>query len=365
MTAGLELLGITKRFGAKVALDEVGLTAVPAEIFGLTGPSGAGKTTLLRVASGLQAADAGRVRLAGRDVSSWPPQQRRVAVMFESYALYPHLTVYANIISPLQAPAHRDRYDAVANAQRVEEALALTEISALAQRRPAELSGGQKQRVALCRALVQDPQAFLLDEPLSHLDAKLRHTLRGAIRQRQVQRDAPTIWSSPDAMEVLAVSDRCAILLDGRIQQVGTPQEIYAKPANIAVARLLGDPAMNLLRGTLRRETDGLTFCHAATTITLGGVRRPALERSNAPREMVLGVRPTAIRFDPAEDGNAVEVYAVEPFGKYHIVTTRLGDDVIRAKLSGPPRLDSGDFVALRIEAGDLMFFDAATGAAM
>ena len=182
--------------------------------------------------------------------------------MFESYALYPHLSVFDNVAFPLRAPGV-PHLSADAMTARVRDMLRFVELADLEARRPAELSGGQRQRVALSRALAQDARAYVLDEPISHLDAKLRHTLRGAIRRRLIRGEAPTIWTSPDALEVLAVADRVAVLVQGRVRQVGTPSEIYRQPAHLDVARLVGDPPLNLLEGDLVSGAGCLCLRHA------------------------------------------------------------------------------------------------------
>ncbi len=239
----LETLG--KRYGDAAALTAVDIHAERGELVGITGPSGAGKTTICRLVSGIEAPSTGEIFLDGRCATRFPPQARNVAYMFESYALYPHLTVFDNIASPLRSPREAGRRDAAEFNRRIDEILDLTEMEALTARFPSELSGGQKQRVALCRTLVQNPAVYLLDEPISHLDAKLRHKLRGEIRRRQIERDVPTLWCTPDAMEALSVSDRVVVLIDGRVQQIDTPEAVYRTPANTKVAKLIGDPAMN------------------------------------------------------------------------------------------------------------------------
>ena len=257
----LELERLSQRFGDTHALDEVSLTVGPGEILGITGPSGAGKSTLCRIVSGVQTPARGDVCIDGVPVTGVPPDRRRVAIMFESYALYPHLSVFDNVAFPLRAPG-APRLSADALTRRVRDVLRFVELGDLEARRPAELSGGQRQRVALSRALAQDARAYVLDEPISHLDAKLRHTLRGAIRRRLVRGEAPTIWTSPDALEVLAVADRVAVLVQGRVRQVGAPSEIYRQPAHLDVARLVGDPPLNLLEGDLVSGAGGLCLRH-------------------------------------------------------------------------------------------------------
>ena len=256
----LKLTSVDKRYGDTAALERLDLEIGPGEILALTGPSGAGKTTTCRLISGIEAPDAGEILLGVRRLDNLSPQERRVSYMFESYALYPQLSVRDNVAFPLRAPGRRMRYDERTIASRVSEVLELVEMADLAQRMPAALSGGQKQRVALCRALVQDATAYLLDEPISHLDAKLRHKLRGAIRRRLRQSGVPTLWCSPDGLEALSVADRVAVLIGGRIEQVDTPMRVYLTPASVKVARLLGDPPTNLLQGELGRQSDRLVF---------------------------------------------------------------------------------------------------------
>ena len=280
----LRLISIAKRYGDVVALEALDLDVGPGEIVALTGPSGAGKTTTCRLISGIEAPDAGEIRLGARRLDELSAQDRHVSYMFESYALYPQLSVRDNVAFPLRAPGRRMRHDERAIAARVDEVLELVEMAALAERMPAELSGGQKQRVALCRALVQDPSAFLLDEPISHLDAKLRHKLRGAIRRRLRQTGVPTLWCSPDGLEALSVADRVAVLIGGRLEQVDTPTRVYLAPASVRVARLLGDPPTNLLEGELGRAQDRLVFRCDGLSIELPDASRAGARQSRASR---------------------------------------------------------------------------------
>jgi multiple sugar transport system ATP-binding protein len=365
---------VDKRYGATEALRAVSLDAGAGEVIGITGPSGAGKTTICRLIAGLERCERGTVTIAGRDVTHTRAQSRDVAYMFETYALYPNLDVHDNIASPLRAP--RRRLDNATIEGRIDEVLALTEMAGLEARRPGELSGGQKQRVALCRALVQDPAAFLLDEPISHLDAKLRHKLRGEIRRRQIARRAATLWFTPDAMEALAVADRVAVLIEGRIHQFAAPQIVYDRPADVAVARLFGDPAMNLISGRIERTGDVLSLRNRDTAIEIPAALAARLNGgAGAAREAILGVRPTMIDIagidsagidsagiDSGPGDNQGEVYAFEPFGRYAIITVRLGDQRIKVKSTAPVTYRSGERVRLHFQRGDHVMFDAATG---
>ena len=364
----LELRKIGKTFGDVRALDAVDLDINPGEILGLTGPSGAGKTTTCRVVAGIESPTEGRVVIDDQVVNTQSPQQRGVSFMFESYALYPHFTVFDNITFPLRAPGQKGRYSADELRRRVSEMANLVEIAGLEGRFPSELSGGQKQRVALCRALIQEPAAYLLDEPISHLDAKLRHKLRGEIRRRQVQLSVPTVWTSPDALEALSVSDRVAVMVHGRIHQVSSPREVYLHPATLDVARLVGDPATNLLSGQIETEGGRMVFRHPALRLPLEESFRQKLQANGDGRDIILGVRPTEIGIlegAPAEEGQQGEVYVYEPFGKYGILSVRLGEDIIKVKTPKQRDFRVGEKVNLDFGQAELLAFDPERGRAI
>lgn len=360
----LEVRGVGKVFGTTRALHDVHLEVGPGEILGVTGASGAGKSTLCRVVAGLEAASEGDVVLDGRQSTTVAPEHRRVAMMFESYALYPQLTVFENVAFPLRAPG-APRLPRAELAARVRDVLRLVELQNFEDRRPGELSGGQKQRVALCRALVQEPRAWLLDEPISHLDAKLRHVLRGALRRRLVATETPTLWTSPDAGEALAVADRVAVLVTGRVVQTATPADVYRRPATVDVARLVGDPPMNLLPGAVVEEGGRLHFRHHAFEVAVPPSMRPRLERGVHSAGVVLGVRPSDIRVGQGDRATRAEVWIWEPLGKFGILTVRLGPDIVKLKVAKSHGWTPGDSVPLDLSAADPVLFDAATGAAI
>ena len=244
----VRLEGIVKRHGAFTALHGIDLEIRPGEFFALLGPSGSGKTTTLRVLAGLESADAGRVILDGDDVTAREPGERDVAMVFQSYALYPHMSVAENIAFPLKMiGTPRDEID-----RAVHDAAAKVRIDHLLARRPGQLSGGQQQRCALARAIVRKPRLFLLDEPLSNLDAKLRVETRVELRKLQRSLGVTAVYVTHDQEEAMTIADRLAVFMDGRIVQVGTPAEVYARPANVAVAGFIGSPPMNLLAATVR-----------------------------------------------------------------------------------------------------------------
>ena len=357
----LEVRGLAKTFGPTRALDDVTLDVGPGEIVGVTGPSGAGKSTLCRIVAGLEAPSEGEVVMDGTPATAWPAERRRVAFMFESYALYPQLTVFDNVAFPLRAPG-APRLSRADIAARVREVLRFVELDTFEDRRPAELSGGQKQRVALCRALVHQPRAWLLDEPISHLDAKLRHVLRGAIRRRLRATETPALWTSPDAVEALAVSDRVAVLVAGRVLQLATPQEIYRRPATVEVARLVGDPPMNLVAGAITEEHGALRFRHPAFALALPHRLAAQLQGTARHDVIILGLRPYEIDIAPGVHAARGEVWVWEPLGKYGILTVRLGTDVVKVKVANTRAWTPGDIVLLDLGAADPVLFDGVTG---
>lgn len=363
----LTLQGLRKCFGETIALEDFSLQVAPGELVAITGPSGAGKSTLGRLISGLEILDGGDIELTGRAVSRLPPQRRRVAHMFESLALYPTLDVFNNVASPLRSPSHAGRVNPEDIRERVEEVLELTEILHLAERLPSELSGGQKQRVALCRALVQTPDLFILDEPIGHLDAKLRHKLRGDIRRRQHSLDQATLWLTPDAMEAMAVADRVVVLINGQIRQIGTPEEIYTRPVDTSVARLVGDPAMNLLEISVTGNGASMAAFWDESQIILEPRLMQRIQRMQT-RRCILGFAPLRTVVDRkrvASDGHtglAGEVYAVEPFGKFTLVTVELAGVQVKAKVAPDSALEVGTRVQVTLPQNQTLLFDADSG---
>jgi multiple sugar transport system ATP-binding protein len=244
-TAGLHCEQLSRRVGDRLLLDGLNLSVAPGESLALLGPSGCGKTTTLRLLAGLDPVSGGRIRLDGQDVTHSPAGERQVAMVFQSYALYPHLSVLANLELGLEVR----RVPAPERRQRIAEVLALLQLEGLERRRPAQLSGGQRQRVALARALLRQPRLMLLDEPMSNLDAQLRDQLRPELRALLHRAGHPVIHVTHDQQEAMGLADRIAVLESGVLQQVGTPQELYHRPANLFVARFLGRPGINLLAG--------------------------------------------------------------------------------------------------------------------
>ena len=328
------------------------------ELLVLVGPSGCGKTTLLRMIAGLESISAGTLSIGGRVVNDVAPKDRDIAMVFQNYALYPHMTVAENLGFGLKLRGHKqadiDR--------RVAAAAKTLELDARLDARPAALSGGQRQRVALGRALVRDPKVFLLDEPLSNLDAKLRLSMRVEIARLHRQLGATMVYVTHDQIEAMTLGQRIVVLDGGVIQQVDTPMNLYEKPANLFVAGFVGSPAMNLLRGNLRRD-GGWTLATAHGDIALGEPPQAAAWQPWQGREVVLGVRPEHLQ--PQESGDAAltaRLEVLEPVGNEIFLNLRHGDQALVSRV--PPRAlpEPGSHVPLGLVAGRLHLFDAASG---
>jgi ABC-type sugar transport system ATPase subunit len=358
---GLE--GVTKRFGAVIAVDDVTLSIDDEEFMVLLGPSGCGKTTVLRVIAGLDRATAGTVRIGSRVVNDVEAKDRDVSMVFQSYALYPHLTVFKNIESPLVARRIRVDGDVEPRhlrtgerAERVRDAAASLGLTDLLDRKPAALSGGQRQRVALARAIVSRPSAFLMDEPLSNLDAKLRAQTRVELSELHRRLATTFVYVTHDQVEAMTMATRLAVLDQGRLQQVGTPREVYERPQNLFVARFIGSPPMNTLAATLVVDA-GEPFADTGTgRFRLNG----AAAGLEAGAPLAIGVRPEQIRFGP--EGVAATVRAVEWLGPERHVVCAAGSSLVTLReLAEGPEPSPGDLVHLSCDPADVHLFDPAT----
>jgi multiple sugar transport system ATP-binding protein len=327
MTA-LSLSGITKRFGATEVLKGVDLEVEEGEFVVFVGPSGCGKSTLLRIIAGLEEQTDGHIRIAGKLVDNAPPAKRGIAMVFQSYALYPHLTASGNMSLALK----QEGVPAAETAARVDKAAGLLELGPLLERRPAELSGGQRQRVAIGRAIVREPKLFLFDEPLSNLDAALRVNTRVEIAKLHRALGATMVYVTHDQIEAMTLADRIVVLNGGRIEQVGTPLDVYNRPANLFVAAFLGVPKMNFVAG------------------------EEAARRSAA----TIGVRPENIRLGSAAGAWPGTVSHVEHLGSdtYVYVATDAAGEIV-ARLPGQAAQVVGDRIAVSPEEGAIHRFDA------
>ena len=354
--AEVVLSQVAKRFGDVTVIDGLDLEIADREFMVLVGPSGCGKTTALRMIAGLEEISGGTISIGGRVVNGLPPKDRDIAMVFQSYALYPHMTVRENLEFGLRmrkAPrAERERL--------VAEAAQILGLAQLLDRKPRQLSGGQRQRVAVGRAIVRQPAVFLFDEPLSNLDAKLRVQMRAEITKLQQRLETTTIYVTHDQVEAMTMGRRIAVMKDGRLQQVGEPLEVYRRPRNLFVARFIGTPPMNVFRA--RVSPDGAALVHPAFTLPVPESARAALAGAEG-RETDVGIRPENL----VEPGRAVsgptgaiplEVELVEPLGHEVVVHGRVGEDAITAKLA-PTRVPAvGSRLEVVAELDALHLFD-------
>ncbi len=298
----LEIQQLTKNYGQRDVLSSVSFTVSDGEFFVLLGPSGGGKSTILKILCGIEKADAGRVILAGRDITNLPPRERNIGMVFQDYGLYPHMNVFENIAYGLEAR----NYPKEEISTRVREAAQRLGLTPLIERIIVDLSGGEQQRVALARALAKDAEFYLFDEPISNLDPKLRAQARRDIQMLHKTRQKPTLYVTHDQNEALAIADRIAIIARGKLQQVGTPEELLTNPANLFVAGFLGAPAMNLLAGELEKNSQGYSVHFAPDfSVKLPEVWNESLQGYEKSK-IVLGIPPAAILPTASESGNRV-----------------------------------------------------------
>jgi multiple sugar transport system ATP-binding protein len=342
--AGVVLENVIKRYGEVTAVDNVSLTIQDGEFISLVGPSGCGKTTTLNMIAGLLDLTDGEIYIGDRPVAGLDPKDRDIAMVFQNYALYPNKTVYKNLAFPLEmrkmASAEID--------QRVKSTAETLSISALLERKPRELSGGQQQRVALGRALVRSPKVFLMDEPLSNLDAKLRVQMRAELKRFHHELNATVIYVTHDQMEAMTMSDRIVVMSGGVLQQAGTPDDLYSRPVNQFVAGFIGSPSMNFLTGRVERRGD------TALLVGDGGAGREggweyALSPEQGARaltstgEVILGMRHNSVQLHQTERPNTIRarVYTVEPTGDVTFVHFRIGEHILVASADSNFRISA------------------------
>ncbi|SHH57795.1 ABC transporter ATP-binding protein [Halobaculum gomorrense] len=360
--ADIELSNVRKRFGDVTAVDGVDLTVEDGEFLTVVGPSGCGKSTTLRLIAGLETVTGGRIRIGDRDVTREDPSDRGVAMVFQSYALYPHMTARENMTFGASTAASESVTDAEVR-ERAEEAAALLDIGELMDRTPDELSGGEQQRVAIGRALVRDPEVLLLDEPLSNLDAKLRIRTRAELAELHDEVGTTTVYVTHDQTEAMTLGDRVAVLDGGELQQCAPPQEVYDRPANRFVAEFIGDPAMN----TAPVRLDDGPGDYGPTASWAGGeVSFPSAGDGlpGGTDGYLLGVRPEDLVPDP--DGSiAMAVAVTEPLGDTLLVRGDVGDAEWTAKAAPTANVTPGETVTLRADRSRLHLFEAGTGEAV
>ena len=342
------LKNITKRWDDFIAVDNQSLDIRDKEFLVLLGPSGCGKTTTMRMIAGLEEPTDGEIWIDDRMVNDDLPKDRDIAMVFQNYGLYPHMTVFDNIAYPLKVRGTPK--DEIAT--RVERAAAQVELVDFLGRKPRALSGGQRQRVALARAIVRTPKVFLMDEPLSNLDAKLRVSMRAELKHLSRELKITTIYVTHDQIEAMSLADRVAVMRDGVIQQLGTPDEIYNDPANMFVAGFIGSPAMNLVSGSIR----GGIFTSDDNTALV------AVDSKDRD-VVVLGARADDIDITEAGDGGLdVPIYSFENTGENTLLTVQLGAQRIIARGERHLRKDQGDRIGIRLNTGHIYLFDAETG---
>ena len=344
--AQIELMNVSKRWGNFIGVDNFNLTIEDEEFLVLLGPSGCGKTTMMRMIAGLEEASEGDIVIDGKVVNDLEPKDRDIAMVFQSYGLYPNMNVYENIRFPLKVR----KIDHKTHDARVRKAADMVELGEFLHRKPAELSGGQRQRVALARAIVREPNVFLMDEPLSNLDAKLRVSTRAQIKNLSHELKVTTIYVTHDQIEAMTLADRVVVMKQGVVQQVGTPTDIYDNPANTFVAGFIGSPAMNLLKGTMK---DG---CFSGDNVEISGF-------SAADGPITLGFRAEDAAVSPSVGSINATVYTMELLGDATMIAVKAGGALVSVKANKDYRAKIGDQVSISVPQEICHLFDPSTGA--
>jgi ABC-type sugar transport system ATPase subunit len=348
--AEVELIGVTKRYGNVEACSNVDLRIPEGEFVTLLGPSGCGKSTTLNLVAGLDEVTSGEIRFDGRVVNDLTPFERDVAMVFQSYALYPHMTVAQNLGFTLKL-RRRPREEI---RRKVLEVAELLELTLLLDRLPRELSGGQQQRVALGRAVIREPRVFLFDEPFSNLDAALRVRMRSEIRQLHQRLGITSLFVTHDQEEALSISDRVAVMRDGKIVQVGRPEEIYARPNSTYVAKFIGSPQLDILQGLVVREGEMIGYQVGSGWFEVDWAP------DSGPEGVDLGIRPEHVTL--GEDGVPAVVRVVQPIGPATLVTVSWEGGQLTSRVPGMARLAPGERVRVRLLAEGLLWFDRTSG---
>lgn len=357
--AEIQVENVTKRFGDFVALDNANLTIHDQEFMVLLGPSGCGKTTLLRAVAGLGMADEGRVMIGGRDVTYLPPRERNLSMVFQSYAIFPHMKVSENIAFGLKMrkaePQHIKK--------RVHMAAEMMHIEHMLDRYPSKMSGGQRQRVAVARALAMDAQVLLMDEPLSNLDALLRLEMRAELKRLLADVKATTIYVTHDQIEALSMGDRIAVMKDGVIQQIDEPTRVYDLPANQFVGGFIGNPPMNFMTGQVQRDNGRVLVKIGDFMLEPASFMQPVLKSYDG-EEIVIGIRAENMETlnKPAEDAVKVQVLVVEPLGSQNLLTVKIGNDWVKVATHPTFQVAPNQDMWLRFPADKIRWVDRETG---
>jgi multiple sugar transport system ATP-binding protein len=349
--ASVEFVNVKKSFGAQPIIKGVDVQIDDGEFVILVGPSGCGKSTLLRMLAGLENITAGEIRIGDKVVNQMPPKERDIAMVFQNYALYPHMTVADNMAFSLKLKgASQATID-----ERVRPAAEILGLTHLLQRFPRQLSGGQRQRVAMGRAIVRDPQVFLFDEPLSNLDAKLRVPMRAEIKELHQRLKTTTVYVTHDQIEAMTMADKIVVMHDGIVEQIGAPLELYDQPVNLFVAGFIGSPSMNMIKGRVGTADASRFIAQDGTVLP---VRNPA--DSMKGRDLVYGVRPEAMRLDPA--GVPLQVLVVEPTGSETQIMAKLAGADVTCVFHDRVAARPGDTLHVAIDTNSTHIFDAASG---
>lgn len=385
----VELKEVVKKFGKVIAVDHVNLRVEDGEFFTLLGPSGCGKTTTLRIVAGLEFPDEGDVLIDDKVVTYLHPKDRDIAMVFQNYALYPHMTVYENIAFPLEV--RKKQYNLASDEikKRVVEVAKLLGIDELLDRYPSQLSGGQQQRVALARALVRKPKVWLLDEPLSNLDAKLRVLMRGELKKLQKTLGITAIYVTHDQVEAMSMSDRIALMNKGKVLQVGSPEELYNRPVDVFVATFIGSPPMNIVTCVLEEVLTEIRYkvpkelqnsilgegeVSTRYQLNCSDILKTPIAPTYAKilfekglKELLIGIRPEYIEISktqiPLMPGSTkVKVDVIESLGSENILNVLIGTDLIKVRSPPTLRVQPGDEIYLKIDLSRVLIFDKKTG---
>ncbi|RLE08157.1 sugar ABC transporter ATP-binding protein [Candidatus Aerophobetes bacterium] len=356
----ITLEDLCKYFGEVKAVDDLNLEIKDREFVALLGPSGCGKTTTLLMIAGIYKPTSGNILFDGQVVNHLLPKERNIGMVFQSYALYPHMSVFDNITYPLKLKRIHKR-EMRERAQKVADMMGIGE---LLDRKPGQLSGGQQQRVAVARALIKEPAILLFDEPLSNLDARLRLRMRGEIKRLQEDLGVTSIYVTHDQVEAMTMASRIAVMNHGVLQAYGTPDQLYNHPDNLFVAGFIGSPPMNFLKMTFEEKESGFYLSSQGLSVRIPDKKGALAKQNNAPRGIIMGIRPEDVSIAPEGDLKA-EIYVVEPLGRESLVTFRFDDEEIRALVPASFEGKIGDVMSLKLEKQKIHLFDPETEASL